>query len=279
MEKNIVRVVKLYLTSRPRWLLLLNETYPGIMVVLAGVGILLSGQFKVFAFALIIAGAALIRFGIKGWRSPAGKNIVRVVKLHLNQRRRRMLLINDTYPGIMIALAGLSMLQSGQNEVFAFANIIAGATLIRFGIKEWRSAPGEETHGIQWLDVIGGVVTFLDAFAIYKPWKGFQPAWLYFLAGFVVIAKGLFASKIPSRRRLTIFEDGFAVSLTRFSSLKCKWSDIQTLTFEGPKIHLTEKNNVKRSFKLRGVENVSEAIDALTEAARNNMVDVTAGGN
>ncbi len=207
------------------------------------------------------------------------KNIVRVVKLHLTQRRKRMLLINDTYPGIMIALAGLNMLQSGQYKVFAFANIIAGATLARFGIKEWRSAPGEESHGIQWFDVIGGVVTFLDAFAIYKSGKGFQPAWLYFVAGFVVIAKGVFASKIPSRRRLTIFEDGFKVSTSRFSVLKCKWSDIQSLAFEGQKIYVTEKNNVKRSIKLRGVANVSEAVDALTEAARNNMIDVVASGN
>jgi tRNA/tmRNA/rRNA uracil-C5-methylase (TrmA/RlmC/RlmD family) len=37
-----------------------------------------------------------------------------------------------------------------------------------------------------------------------------------------------------------------------------------------------EKNNAKRSIKLRGVENVSEAIEALTEAARNNNVDVAA---
>jgi hypothetical protein len=111
---------------------------------------------------------------------------------------------------------------------------------------------------------------------IYKPWKGFQPAWLYFAAGLLIIAKGVFASKIPSKRRLTIFEDGFRISTSRFSVLKCKWSDIQTLTFEGPKIHVMEKNNAKRSIKLRGVENVSEAIEALTEAARNNNVDVAA---
>jgi hypothetical protein len=207
------------------------------------------------------------------------ENVVRVVKLHLTQRRRRLLLINDTYPGIMIALAGLGMLQSGQFKVFAFANIIAGAALVRFGVKEWRSSPGEESHGIQWFDVVGGVVTLLDAFAMYKPWKGFQPAWLYLAVGLIVIAKGVFASKIPGLRRLTIFKDGFKIRISRFFVLKSKWSDIQTLAFEGPKIHLTAKNNVKRSFKLRGVENVSEVIDTLQKAARNNNIDVFAGSN
>jgi hypothetical protein len=130
------------------------------------------------------------------------ETIVRVVKLHLTQRRKRALLINDTYPGFMIAVAGVSMLQSGQWNVLGIANIIAGAALVRFGVKEWRSSAGEESHGIQWFDVFGGVVTILDALAIYKPWKGFQPAWLYFAVGLAAITKGVFGIKFPNFRRL-----------------------------------------------------------------------------
>ena len=206
-------------------------------------------------------------------------NVVRIVKLHRTQRRKRSRLINDTYPGIIVAIAGLSMLESGQLTLLAFANIIAGVAFVRFGVKEWRSSPEKESHGIQWFDVFGGVVTILDAMAIYKPWKGFQPAWLYFAVGLAAITKGVFAIKIPGFRRLTIFKDGFKIRTSPFSALKSKWSDIESLGFEGPKIHLTAKNNARRSFKLRGVENVSEAIDALKEAARNNMVDVIAGSN
>ena len=202
------------------------------------------------------------------------ENIVRIVKLHLTQRRRRSLLINDTYPGIMIAVAGFGMLEGGQFNILAFASIIAGIALVRFGVKEWRSFPGEESHGIQWVDVIGGVVTILDAMTIYKPWKGFQPAWLYFAVGLAAITKGLFNIKIPGFRRLTIFKDGFKIRTSPFSALKSQWGDVGVLEFEGQKIHLTSKNNIKRSFKLHGVENVSEATDALRKAARNNMIDV-----
>lgn len=194
------------------------------------------------------------------------EKIVRVVKLHLNQRRKRSLLINDTYPGIMIAIAGVSMLQSGQFNVIAIANIIAGAALVRFGVKEWRSSAGEESHGIQWFDVFAGVVTILDALTIYKPWKGFQPAWLYFAVGLAAIVKGVFNLKIPGFRRLTIFADGFKIRTSPFSALKSKWTNTQSLTFEGSKIHLTTKDNVKRSLKLRGIENALEASEALMEA-------------
>ena len=206
-------------------------------------------------------------------------SIVRVVKLDLNQRRKRWLLINDTYPGIMIAVAGVGILDSGQFTIIAFANIIAGAALIRFGVKEWRSSPGKESRGIHWFDVIGGVVTILDALTIYKPWKGFQPAWLYFGVGLAAIAKGVFGIKIPSFRRLVIFTDGFKIRTSPFSAFKSKWSDTQSLEFEGAKIHLTEKKNKKRSYTLRGTENASEAIDALMEAARANGVHVVEGGN
>ena len=203
--------------------------------------------------------------------------IVKVVKLHLTERRRRSLLINDTYPGMMIIVAGVSMLQSGQFNLLAFGNIIAGIALIRFGVKEWRSSPEKESHGIQWFDVIGGVVTILDAMAIYKPWKGFQPAWLYFAVGLAVIAKGLFNIKIPGFRRLTIFTDGFKIRTSPFSALESKWSEIEILSFDDSKIHLTSKNNAQRSFKLRGVENASEATEVLVEAARNNMIKVIVG--
>jgi hypothetical protein len=207
------------------------------------------------------------------------EKIVRIVKLHLTQRRKRSLLINDTYPGIMIAVAGFGMIGSGQFTIIAFANIIAGAALIRFGVKEWRSSPEKESHGIQWFDVIGGVVTILDALAIYKPWKGFQPAWLYFAVGLAAIAKGIFGIKILGFRRLTIFTDGFKIRRSPFSSLKSKGSDIQSLTFDGHNIHLKAKNDTKRSYKLRGIENASEATEALMEAARTNGINVVVEGN
>ena len=207
------------------------------------------------------------------------EKIVRVVKLRPTQRRKRALLINDTYPGIMIAVAGFAMLESGQFTIIAFANIVAGAALVRFGVKEWRSSAGKESHGIQWFDVIGGVVTILDALTIYKPWKGFQPAWLYFAVGLAAIAKGVLGIKIPGFRRLTIFTDGFKIRRSPFSSLKSTWSDTQSLAFDGHHIHLTAKNTTKRSFKLRGIENASEATEALMDAARTNGINVVVEGN
>ncbi|MGA7161473.1 MAG: hypothetical protein WBZ48_10755 [Bacteroidota bacterium] len=207
------------------------------------------------------------------------ENIVRIVKLHLTQRRRRSLLINDTYPGIIIAVAGFSMLGGGQFNALALASIIAGIALVLFGVKEWRSSQEKESHGIQWVDVFGGVVTILDAMAMYKPWKGFQPASLYFAVGLAAIAKGMFNIKPRGFRRLTIFKDGFKIRTSPFSALKSKWGDVEILEFEESKIHVTAKNKVRRSLKLRGVENISEAIEVLKESARKNMVDVVGGGN
>jgi hypothetical protein len=58
--------------------------------------------------------------------------------------------------------------------------------------------------------------------------------------------------------------------------LKSTWSDTQSLAFDGHHIHLTAKNTTKRSFKLRGIENASEA---LMDAARTNGINVVVEGN
>ncbi|GEM_PF-2041788 len=200
--------------------------------------------------------------------------IIRVVTLYPSQRRKRARLINDIYPGIIIVVAGISMLGSGQFTLLAIANIIAGAALVRFGLKEWRSSAREEPHGIQWFDVFGGVVTILDALTIYKPWKGFQPAWLYFAVGLAAITKGVFNIKIPTFRHLTIFADGFKIRISPFSVFSSKWSDMQSLEFAESRINLTPKNSKTRLLKLHGIENATEAAEVLMEAARSNEVQV-----
>lgn len=205
------------------------------------------------------------------------EHIERTVKLHLGQRQRRALLINDTYPGILTVLAGISLFQSGQSPLLGGASIVAGFLLVAFGVKEWRSSSGEPHHGVQWFDVFGGVVTIVNAFAIYKPWKGFQPATLYFLAGLVVIAKGVFASKIPRRRRLTITNNGFKIRTSPFRVLRMPWNDIALLTVGESKVSVTKKDNSERGISLRRVANSSEAGAALIDSARERGINVVQG--
>ncbi len=116
------------------------------------------------------------------------------------------------------------------------------------------------------------MVTILDALAIYKPWKGFQPAWLYFAVGLAAIAKGVFVSKLPGLWRLIIFSDGFKIRTSPCSSLKSKWNETETLVFDGARIRMTPKNGKLQSLKLRGIGNASEAADVLLDAARANNV-------
>ena len=205
------------------------------------------------------------------------EQIERTVKLHLGQRHRRALLINDTYPGILTVLAGISLLQSGQSPLLGGASILAGLMLVAFGVKEWRSSPGEQQRSVQWFDVLGGVVTMVNAFAIYKPTKGFQPATLYFIAGLVIIAKGVFASKLPGKRRLTITKDGFKIRTSPFRVLKMSWNEIALLTVDESKVSVTTKDNSERGISLRRVANSSEAASALIDSARERGINVIAG--
>ena len=202
------------------------------------------------------------------------ETIERSVKLHLGQRQKRALLINDTYPGILTVLAGISMLQSGQSSLLGGASIAAGFMLVAFGVKEWRSSPGEPQHGVQWFDVLGGVVTIVNAFAIYKPTKGFQPATLYFFAGLVIIAKGVYASKLPGKRRLTITKDGFKIRTSPFRVLKMPWNDIALLTVNKSKVRVTTKDDSERGISLRRVANSSEATAVLIDSARQRGINV-----
>ena len=205
------------------------------------------------------------------------EQIEKTVKLHLGQRQKRVLLINDTYPGILTVIAGIGMIQGGHSRLLGAVSILAGLTLVAFGVKEWRSTPGEGHHGIHWFDVFGGMVTIVDALVMYKPTKGFQPATLYIFAGLVIIAKGVFASKLPGMRRLTITKDGFKIRTSPFRVLKMSWDDIVVLTVDKSKVSVTTKENNTRGISLRRVANSSEAAAELINSGRERGINVIEG--
>jgi hypothetical protein len=194
-----------------------------------------------------------------------------VVPLHRTQRQRRVMLINDLMPGVLVIMSGISMMESALHILIAVINILAGCSLLFFGIREWRSESDEES-GFNWVDIFGGVVMALDAAAMYKPWKGFQPAWLYILLSFVIVFRGFFPSLFPRLRKLRITREGFSIRFSPFSSFECSWRDVHAFSTEPDSFTVLFSDGRSRTFTPRSVENLAEVLETLDQYARLNGI-------
>ena len=199
-------------------------------------------------------------------RPPSFEQEVIVVSLKRTQHVRRVMLLNDLLPGIIVVLSGISLFESGLHFLVAAVNILAGCALLFFGIKEWRSDPEEES-GFNWVDIFGGIVVALDATAMYKPWKGFQPAWVNFLLAIAIVLRGFFPSLFPRLRKLRIDRNGFSIRFSPFSSYECVWSSIESLSTEPTSFTLHYQDGSSRSFSLNKVENRQEVLETLKKYA------------
>ncbi len=196
------------------------------------------------------------------------------IGLHLTQRLKRARLLNDTLPGVVIVFAGFEMINRGMFNSIVVLNITAGILLMVFGVKEWRSISEDNIKGVYRFDFLTGIITILDAIEIYKPWKGFQPAWIYVGLGLFFITKGIFASTMPRRRILTIYNDGFSIRPSPFSSLHCLWNEIESISFAISFFQVLKKNGEVKKISLRRVENASQVMNMLINSTKDKEIHI-----
>jgi hypothetical protein len=93
---------------------------------------------------------------------------------------KRVQLLNDGVPGILLLFNGLSSFSNGPNHPFiTYLNILTGTAMLIVMAREMKQGHGIETSRIGWFDVFAGAVMIVGAIDQYKPYKSFQPATLY----------------------------------------------------------------------------------------------------
>lgn len=191
--------------------------------------------------------------------------MVRILKLELNERRKKAILLNDTLPALLLIYAGLNASLIGGNLSLGIGNLIIGTVVVAFALREWRSLAGRIHNRIHWFDIMSGVMMLIDAVAMYKPWKGFQPAWLYAAASLFIVLKGFSIIRPIGMRRLTITEEGFSVRTHLHSVLRCRWNQVETISLEEHALVVVTTQGT-RSFSLRKIANREEVLATLLAA-------------
>ena len=195
----------------------------------------------------------------------------RTLDLSLSAARKKIILFNDLYPAVILIFTGIISLKEGNRIPLAALNILSGGTLLLFGIIEWRSLGKRIHRRIQWFDIACGAVMMFDTVMMYKPWKGFQPAYLYALLSFFLILKGFSLIRPPAIRRLTVNEESFNIRTGPFSRLHCSWNEMQKITLNGGVLEATTTSGVM-TISLRKIANAAEVSTLLSEACAEKQV-------
>ena len=200
----------------------------------------------------------------------------RIIELELSEKRKKALLLNDAYPALLLIYTGLDTILSGGNVSLSIGNLAIGAVSLVFALHEWRSLGRNIHHRIQWFDVMSGVMMLTDAVTMYKPWKGFQPAWFYAAIAVFIILRGFSVIKTIGIRRLTITEEGFSIRTHFHSVLRCRWDEVKTISLLDHSL-VVETTHGTRSFSLRRVANKEELLAALLAAPEYHSLPVPSG--
>lgn len=192
-------------------------------------------------------------------------------------RFHRSQLLSDFLAGFLLLLAGIDGLSTPDQHVhFPWLSIIVGGAAVLLIIFEWRKTSIEEGQVIRWVDIIVGVVLFVEALNKYKSWKGFQPAYGYFLISLWTFAKGLLHSKMPKRRKIVFDESGFMSRTGPFRSLKLRWDEIASIHAMDAAMEFTLTSGKTARLNMDRIQNRKEIIHIMSNYAAQRSINVDA---
>ena len=188
--------------------------------------------------------------------------------------KRRLQIINDAIPGIILLFSGLETFsQHGFVRNFMpYISVVVGVAVVRSALGEFRK--DRRHRKVNWFDIFGGCVVLLDAADRYNTHKGFQPAHLLFLAGIIIVLRGLFEEKFPKMRRVVLSEETIFVRTSPFHSWELPWSSILRIERSPRALSFTIRNGNK-PLNLRRAENREEIMDVIAETARGRGIETS----
>ena len=196
-----------------------------------------------------------------------------IIPLVPSKTKRRVQVLNDALPGVILLGVGLSALlnQGITRTNMPYLSVIVGIVVIRFAVEEFRSE--RHPRKFNWFDISAGFVILIDAVNQYKSYKGFQAAHLYFLVGIGTIVRGFYAEKIPLLRRVTLSDDRIVARTAIFRGISSRWDGVLRVDCLTTSIVFILEGRKKR-LNLRRFENRAEIIEKIASAAKEHSVEV-----
>jgi hypothetical protein len=193
----------------------------------------------------------------------------RIIKLELSGNRKKILLINDLIPAVVLLVTGVNSLKAGTVNTLTLINLLSGGLVVIFGLRELRSLKKNEHQKIQWYDLISGIVLMINAATMYKP-KGFQPAYLYFAASVLIILKALsIIGPMSLFRRVTISDVGFTIKTGPFAWYHFSWNEIEDISIRDHILKITTSKGHRR-ISLKKIADIEEMNSALIMSLQKN---------
>ncbi len=196
-----------------------------------------------------------------------GSAMEQTIILTVSHKKKKMFLANELFPAGIILFTGVMSLHVGTDQLLAYVNIISGAVILFFGIKEWRLLASPEHRGFHWFDIASGAVMMVDAVIMYKPWKGFQPAMVYGALSVAIILKGFSIVKPPHVRKMVVTDIGGTIRTNIISRLEFTWAETRSVSISEQKL-IVHTEHAQKSISLRSIGNMEELISHLSAACR-----------
>ena len=198
----------------------------------------------------------------------------RVIKLELSANRKKILLMNDLVPAVILLVTGFKSISSNSANILTFINIFSAGLLVIFGLREWRSLKERGQTTIKWYELVSGIVLMINAVTMYKPVGQFQPAHLYFAASVLIILKGLsIIEPISLFRRLSISDHGFILRTGPFTSYRFAWSEIVQFEIKEQMLNITTLKG-QRHISLKKIADTEKINEALASSMQINRTSI-----
>jgi hypothetical protein len=192
-----------------------------------------------------------------------------------SRRARRAMLVQGgrhALIGFVLLLNGLGAIGDGAHASWVdYLGVASGALLLVAFAREVRAARraghGHAGHGIGWVDVFAGLVTFVEAAHYHHQGKHLLP-WAYALVGVLLLVVGFAHPAIGRMRRLVVDERGFDIRLAPWRRVRRAWSDVASFSSTDSRLDVTLADGRVDRLDLGHVDEAPAAIALFESAAR-----------
>lgn len=179
---------------------------------------------------------------------------------------KRVQTLQHVFAALALALAGWQHLQHGgkHDVVLPALEIAAAALLIGAAIRE-RLRQAHDPVG--WVEIAGGVMTFIEAIARTREPHHLSFLVLSFIQPVILFAFGIFDVRIAKLRYIEASDERLLIRQRLLFRRGIRWRDARAFRFRGTALEV-ETERGTRTFSMRNVINFEPAKEWMTEQFR-----------
>jgi hypothetical protein len=191
-----------------------------------------------------------------------------IIYLQASKRRQRAEKFNLFLAGMLLLLTGIdALLSSAEHIAFPWLNVLVGSIILGSVVYELKLSKHTDRRVIKWIEIVAGLALMTEAVNHYHSGKFLQPALFYLLVGIVMCGKGIFHTRWPHFRRLSVDNTGFFLRTSPFKKIQHRWDELRSIRMNKKEIRIILKNGTDHAVSLRTTGNSGEIISLLTERA------------